>query len=186
MAWLTRRLELSPLDTSDAPGLFAALNDPEVGEFIGGPDVTTLEALRVRIQRLTAGPPPGSPTQEWLNFTVRASDLDDRIIGRLQATLHGGWAEVAWVLGLEFWGQGYGTEGAAWLVDHLDRFHGVRDLWATVDPANLRSIGLLRTLGFVQQPEPYGRIPESLDDGDLVFARAFPVPGITPSEAQVS
>jgi RimJ/RimL family protein N-acetyltransferase len=171
MAWLTRRLELSPLDISDAPGLFAALDHPEVGQFIGGPAVTTLEALRVRIQQLIAGPPPGSTDQEWLDFTVHSTELDDRIIGQIQATVHEGWAEAAWVLGPEFWGQGYGTEATAWLVAHLARTHGVREVWATVDPANLRSIGLLRALGFVEQARPYRRVPESLEEGDLVFAR---------------
>ena len=73
MAWQTRRLTLSPLDISDAPGLFAALDHPEVGQFIGGPAVTTLEALRVRIQQLISGPPPGSTDQQWLDFTVRSS-----------------------------------------------------------------------------------------------------------------
>lgn len=171
MVWATRRLELSPLVVSDAPGMFAALNHPEVGRYIGGPDVTSLEALRVRIQRLVAGPPPSAERQAWLNFTVRSTELDGRIIGRLEATVHDGWAEVAWVMGPEFWGQGYGTEGAAWLVDHLDRVHGVHDVWATVDPGNLRSVGLLRTLGFIRQSEPYRRVPESLEVGDLVFAR---------------
>jgi RimJ/RimL family protein N-acetyltransferase len=171
MAWSTRRLKLSPLDSSDAPGLFAALNHPEVGQFIGGPAVTTLEALHARIQQLNAGPPPGSTEQEWLNFTVRSTEGDDRIIGQIQATVHAGWAEVAWVLGPEFWGKGYGTEAATWLVAHLDTAHGVIEVWATVDPANLRSIGLLRALGFVQQASPYRRVPESFVDGDLVFAR---------------
>ena len=68
-------------------------------------------------------------------------------------------------------GRDTGPRGAAWLVDHLVSVHGVRELWATVEPGNLRSIGLLHSLGFVQQPEPYRRVPESLDDGDLVFAR---------------
>lgn len=171
MAWQTRRLTLSPLDISDAPGLFEALNHPEVGQFIGGPAVTTLEALRVRIQQLISGPPPGSTDQEWLDFTVHSTELDDRIIGQIQATVHEGWAEAAWVLGPEFWGQGYGTEATAWLVAHLARTHGVREVWATVDPANLRSIGLLRALGFVEQARPYRRVPESLEEGDLVFAR---------------
>lgn len=171
MVWSTRRLEMSPLAISDAVGLFAALDHPDVGQFIGGPDVTTLEALRIRIQRLASGPPPGSTDLEWLNVTVRSTELGDRIIGRLQATVHEGWAEVAWILGPEFWGHGYGTEGADWLVSHLGTTYNVSEVWATVDPVNARSIGLLRTLGFVQQPQPYRRVPESLDDGDLVFAR---------------
>jgi len=175
MPWTTERLTLSTLADEDAPELFEALDDPEVGRYIGGPDVTTVEALRDRIAFITAGPGPGRDDERWLNVAVRA---EGRVIGRLEATLHEGWAEVAWVFGPAWWGRGYATEGAAWLLAHLRDDDGITEAWATVDPANGRSVRLIGRLGFREQVPPFRRRPASYDDGDLVFARDLePVPG---------
>jgi hypothetical protein len=53
LAGRTARLTIEALDPTHAEGLLAALDDPRVGTHIGGPDVTTLAALRERI-----GPSP--------------------------------------------------------------------------------------------------------------------------------
>jgi len=174
MLWTTERLSLSTLADADAPELFEALDDPEVGRYIGGPDVTTLDAMHERIAFVTAGPRPGGDAERWLNVAVRA---EGRVIGRLEATLHEGWAEVAWVFGPRWWGRGYATEGAAWLLDHLRGEHGIAETWATVDPANGRSVRLIGRLGMREQTPPFRRRPASYDDGDRVFARGLePMP----------
>ncbi|HEX8109914.1 MAG TPA: hypothetical protein VF516_19420, partial [Kofleriaceae bacterium] len=41
-----------------AAGLHAALDHPDVARFLPAPDVTTLDALRARIERLAADPSP--------------------------------------------------------------------------------------------------------------------------------
>lgn len=168
--WETSRLGIAPLALADASELVAALDHPEVGTYIGGPDVTTVAALRTRIGHLLAGPQGPGRAEIWLNYVVRLR-ADSQVIGRLEATVHGQWAEVAWVFGRSFWGYGYATEGARWLVDHLEREHDVAELWATVDPRNQRSIALLNRLDFASQPTPARRDLGSFDEGDLVFAR---------------
>ena len=52
-----RRLD----DHASTPTLFAALDDERVGRYIGGPDVTTIEALHERIDFLAAGLSPSDP-----------------------------------------------------------------------------------------------------------------------------
>ena len=170
MHWSTERLSITSLSIEDAEELFEALDHPAVGAYLGGPDVTTLEALRARITRLLAGPATEDRASSWLNAVVRVPALGGRVVGRLEATVYPGWAEVAWVLGPDHWGRGYGTEGGRWLVGVLAGDYGVTDLWATVDPRNARSTALLRRLGFSEQPVPAQRMPESYEPGDLVFA----------------
>jgi RimJ/RimL family protein N-acetyltransferase len=161
----TARLVLEPLQPDHADGLFEALDDPLVGRFIGGPDVSTLEDLRARIRRLLAG--PSDPRAEtWRNWVVR---LDGTIIGRVEATLHDGVAEIGYVFGPRWWGQGYAGEVVAWLLVELRR-DGVAEAWATVDPANEPSARLLRRAGF--EASAVGIVPlHSYAAGDHVFVR---------------
>jgi len=168
MAWTTDRLSITALAQADAAELFDALDHPEVGRYIGGPDVQTLPLLEERISRLLRG--PADTSQRWLNFVVRQHE-GSSVVGRLEATTHGDWAEVAWVLSPRYWGLGYGTEGAAWLIDHLDEECEISEFWATADPLNTASISLMRRLGFAEQVEPWARAVDSYDDGDVVMAR---------------
>jgi len=163
----TERLVIEPLAPEHATGLFAALDDLRVGTHIGGPDVTTLEALERRIAALLSAAPDG---EEWRNWVVRHDGI---IVGRLEATLHDDIAEVAYVFGPAWWGRGFATEGARWMVDHLDG--DVSQQWATVLPANGPSIALLQRLGFDAADAESAPVPlMSYDDGDLVFARLRP------------
>lgn len=167
----TERLRIEPLGHEHADGLFAALDDPLVGAHIGGPDVTTLDALHQRIDLLAAGPPESDLGERWLNWVARRA-VDDVVVGRLEATTYdGGWAEIAYVFGPAFWGQGFATEGTAWMIGHLREHHGTTEVWAAVHPDNTGSVRLLDRLGFEQRPGPPTRPLGSYDDGDLVFVR---------------
>jgi RimJ/RimL family protein N-acetyltransferase len=161
----TARLLLEPLRPEHALGLFEALDDPLVGRYIGGPDVSTLEDLQARIERLLAG--PTDPRAEtWRNWVVR---LEGTVIGRVEATLHDGIAEIGYVFGPRWWGQGYASEAVTWLLEEL-RGDGVPEAWATVDPDNEPSVRLLRRVGF-EEAGP-GTVPlHSYVAGDRVFVR---------------
>lgn len=164
----TARLVLEPLRPEHAHGLFEALDDPLVGRYIGGPDVSTIEELQARIGRLLAG--PADPrTEAWRNWVVQ---LEGTIIGRVEATLHDGLAEIGYVFGPRWWGQGYASEAVTWLLEELRR-GGVPEAWATVDPANEPSARLLMRVGF-EEAAP-GPVPlHSYVAGDRVFVRRFP------------
>ena len=167
-AFATPRLTIEPLAALHAAGLHAALDHPDVSRFLPGPDVTTLDALLARIERVTAGPPSSHPNQRWWNFAVRLA-ADRTIIGRLEATTYGAWGEIAYVFGPRWWGQGLASEATAWLVHHLAT-QGVAELWAAVHRANTRSKRLLLRSGFVAIHEPT-RPLSSFDPGDAVFMR---------------
>ncbi len=174
MSGRTERLSIEPLQHGDADELFAALDHPDVGTYLGGPQMTTIEALRERIGHLVVGGPPDRPDERWWNWVVRLTATDE-VIGRLEATTygeHGEWGEVAYVFDPRRWSHGYALESAGWMIDHL-RAEGTGDLWAAIHPDNIRSIRLIERLGFLEMtpPPPDGRPVASYDAGDLLFAR---------------
>jgi len=163
----TDRLLVSRMTIEDASGIHEALSDPEVRRYLGDTDAGDVADVRSRIETVLRG--PADPTQAWVNFTLR--ERSGSIIGRLEATLNPGWAEVAWILGAPWWGRGLGTEAGVWLAGYLDDECGIHEIWASVHPDNAASIGIMRRLGMVMQSDPHARNLQSRDPGDLVFAR---------------
>jgi RimJ/RimL family protein N-acetyltransferase len=164
----TDRLEIEPLAVEHAVQLHAAFDHPEVERFLHGTHVTTLDAMRARIVHLIAGPPPDRTGERWWNFAVWLR-AERSIIGQLEATIYGDWAEIAYVFGPRWWGRGLASEATRWLVGHLTE-HGIAELWAAVHPANLASRRLLARVGFTaveRADRPLG----SFDPGDDVYVR---------------
>ena len=160
----TERLALEPLGHEHADGLVAALDHPSVGAFLGGPDVTTVEALHARIDWLRDAALPG---EQFLNFAIRRL-ADGAILGRLEATVHPTWAELAYLVGPAYQRQGYAREATRWLLSALFAT-GATELWAAVHPANTASLRLLAALAF----SPRASTPHTLgsyDPGDLLFS----------------
>ena len=147
--------------------LFDALNDERVGRYIGGPDVTTVEALYARVEHLRLGPPPEA-RQLWLNFAVL---LDATVVGRVEATVHSGLAEIAYLIGPRFWGRGFGLEAATLLLEEVAR-EGVSDFWATTEPGNFASAEVLARLGFEETDPSTAPLLLSYDIGDRIFYRS--------------
>ena len=76
---------------------------------------------------------------------------DEQIVGTVQATLYCPVAgrlnaELAWVVGFDYQGNGYGREGALAMVSWL-RAHGVDGLVAHIHPGHDASAGIARALG---------------------------------------
>jgi RimJ/RimL family protein N-acetyltransferase len=176
MSIRTERLEIEPRVVEHAAELCDALADESVGRYLGGPDVTTVEAM---IERITyvAGADASEWGERWLNWVVRlAADPARPLIGRIESTVHIGRhprvAEIAYVFGPAWSGHGYATEATAWMLEHLRDEHGAADAFATVDPENVASIRLLERLGFERCEQPAGGLG-SYDAGDLVFGRSL-------------
>jgi RimJ/RimL family protein N-acetyltransferase len=151
-----------------AADLHAALDHRDVHRYLPAPDVTTLEALRARIERLASGPSPAPDGERWWNFAVRLR-TERTVIGRLEATTYGDWGEIAYVFDPHWWGQGLASEATAWLAHHLAD-HGAAELWAAVHPDNAASQRLLLRLGFTPA-DPPARPLASFDRGDRAFVR---------------
>ncbi|GGJ51714.1 hypothetical protein GCM10010121_073260 [Streptomyces brasiliensis] len=128
------------------------LSDPALHAFIGGvPD--TLEELRARYRRITAGSP--DPGVSWLNWVVRARE-GGRLAGTVQATVGPGpvaEAEVAWVVGTPWQGRGFASEAARALVGWLGRRPDVAVVVAHVHPAHHASAAVASAAGLVPSGE---------------------------------
>ena len=109
----TQRLTLDPLAVSDANEMATVLADVSLYRFIGGepPSTSDLEEL----YRFQVG---GSPREgeTWHNWVVRA---EGAAAGYVQATVIAGEADLAWVIGVPWQGQGYATEAARAMRDWL-------------------------------------------------------------------
>jgi RimJ/RimL family protein N-acetyltransferase len=146
----TSRLVLRPLEERDVEPLFAILRDPDVVRFIGDRQVPTRE----EVWRAVAG---------WLgHWALRGygqwavdEQASGRLIGRIGIINPADWPgpEVGYLLGKEFWGRGYATEGAQAAMDWGFEEGGFDELISLIDPANAASIGVATKLGETLQRE---------------------------------
>jgi len=140
---VTERLTLTALTVHDADEMVGVLNDERLHAFIGGrPD--TITELRDRYRRFVAGPKESDDV--WLNWIVRSTH-DGSAVGTVQATVSTlsdarTVADVAWVIGMAWQGQGYAGEAALALVDWL-RTHGVDEVTARIRALRLSGIYFL-------------------------------------------
>lgn len=160
----TQHLDLVPLTPADADEMVHVLGDERLHAFIGGRPAT-LEELRDRYRQLTAG---GSAdgSQVWHNWITRRR-FDGRAVGTLQATIVDGGqrAEIAWIIGPEWQGQGFASEAARAIVDWLER-RGVRTITAHVHPDHGASASVAARAGL----SPTGEI----EGGEQVWCRTNP------------
>jgi RimJ/RimL family protein N-acetyltransferase len=151
----TRRLDLLPLAIEHAEEMAAALSDPVLHTFTGGaPD--TLDGLRSRYRRLTAGSP--DPGVSWLNWVIRLRD-EGCLTGTVQATIsasdRGHRAEIAWVVGTAWQGRGIATEAARGLVDWLDQ-QPISTVIAHIHPDHHASAAVAARAGLTPTDEWHG------------------------------
>lgn len=160
---VTDALRFESLRLEDLPELEALLRNDAVYRHIGG--TPTSEMFRLRTSRALAGPPAGRDEQ-WLNFAVR-DGASGELLGRLEATVHDGLAEVAFLFGPAHWGRGFATQGLLWLHGQLQGL----PLWGTTVPANTPSRSLMLRCGYREVDPATAPRLYSYDPGDLVFTR---------------
>lgn len=161
------RLTFEKLSVEHAEGLYQALCNQATYEHLGEGPPQHVSELATRFSRVAAGPPPDRVNERWINYAVR-NRADGSLIGRVEATLVGCRAEVAYVFGPQTWGQGFATEAMSAFQCHLLQTEGVTEFWATTTPQNTRSIRLLLRLGYSQIMKDWPPLL-SYDAGDLVF-----------------
>jgi RimJ/RimL family protein N-acetyltransferase len=158
-----RRLALEPLRVDHAAEMVDLLGDPRLYLFTGGaaPSPAGLEAL---YRRQVLGRSPDG-TERWLNWVIRRS-TDHRAVGFVQATVTTTGsagrqsAELAWVIGTAYQGQGYAQTAAAAMIALL-REMGVAAFTANIHPDHAASQGVARSLGL--------RPSESVLDGEVCW-----------------
>lgn len=145
----TARLTLEPLRPAHAPLLFPVLADARLYTYVPDEARASLALLAERFAELERGA-PSDAGETWLNWVLLRRD-NGAAIGTLQATVEpDGRAWIGYLLTPSSWGQGFATEACIWLVAELARSHGVRDIQASVDARNVKSIALLERLGFAR------------------------------------
>src|SRR6185437_11670803 len=123
------------------------LSDPQLYTFTGGTPPTSDE-LRARYERWTAGSP--DPAETWLNWVIQLLAEPPVLAGTVQATIRTGEgrsvAEVAWIVGTPWQGQGLATEAAQALV-HWLRVKGVGAITAHIHPDHRASAAVAAAAG---------------------------------------
>lgn len=140
-----RRLILEPLSAGHADEMAAVLADPGLYAFTGGSPPTRQE-LRARYERWIAGSP--DPAVSWCNWVISLRS-PGFLAGTVQATISTGdepAAEVAWVVGTRWQGQGIATEATRALVGWLGR-QSVKTVIAHIHPDHQASAAVAAAAG---------------------------------------
>ncbi|MBA2473973.1 MAG: GNAT family N-acetyltransferase [Pseudonocardiales bacterium] len=141
----TPRTLLAPITVEDADEMIGVLAGRELYAFIGG-QPPSVEQLRARYAKLVVGHSDDG-LQDWCNWVVR-TQADSRAVGTVQATVmsEGTRAEVAWIIGLPWQGQGYASEAARAVVRWLTE-GGIAYITAHVHPDHAASAAVARKAG---------------------------------------
>ncbi len=130
---------------ADAAEMVGVLSTAALYAFTGGA-LPGLDELRARYERQAAGRSPDG-REEWRNWILRR-EPGGQAVGYVQATITDGGqrAEIAWVVGLDWQGQGYATEAALALVAWLDS-RGAGVIRAHIHPGHAASAAVARRAG---------------------------------------
>jgi RimJ/RimL family protein N-acetyltransferase len=166
------RLRLVPLTVADAAEMVGVLSGDALYAFTGGAP-PGLDELRARYAGQVAGRSPDG-REEWRNWILRRQP-GGQAVGYVQATItgEGRRAEIAWVVGLEWQGQGYATEAARALVSWLDS-RGAQIIQAHIHPGHAASAAVASRAGL----RPSG----VAEDGEQLWLRDRPAAGPRPGD----
>ena len=158
----TDRLVLEPLVPEHADEMFSVLNDVRLHDFTGGAPATR-DDLRVRYEFLTERRSPDRK-EGWLNWVVRVRETG-AAVGTVQATIVGEKAFVAWVIGMEWQGNGYASEATMELVARLREEPSLSSVAALIAPGHVASERVADRAGLV--------VTDETVDGESVWQVAF-------------
>jgi len=151
------RLTLVPLSAGHADEMAVVLADPELYAFTGGSPPSRQE-LRARYERWIAGSP--DPAVSWCNWVIRLRG-SGCLAGTVQATISTVGepaAEVAWVVGTPWQGQGIATEAARALVAWLGQ-RSIKTVIAHIHPSHQASASVAAAAGLTRTGQ--------LQDGEM-------------------
>lgn len=143
------RLTLEPIQAAHASEMFGLWQDRDIYTFIPEEPPPTLAWLAQRYDKLTCRQSPIGD-EAWLQWALRRKQ-DQVLIGRVEASVRlDATAQLAWLLGTSYTGQGYAREAVRRMLDHLRDDYGVREVDVEIDTRNLRSLRLAEALGFTR------------------------------------
>lgn len=140
----TERLILRAFGEDDFEAYAPICADPEVVRYLGeGKPLAEFEAWRQMAFSL------GHWQLRWYGLWAVEEKSSGRLVGRVGFLNPAGWPgfELGWMLGREFWGRGFATEGArralAFAFDEMGREHVI----SLIRPENKASIRVAERLG---------------------------------------
>jgi RimJ/RimL family protein N-acetyltransferase len=137
-------LTLIPVNRSHAPAMFPLLADPELYHFTGGTPPESREAVESWFSSLeTQLSPDGS--EQWLTWIVQLNGLAPAI-GYVQATVAEGHADVAWLIGADWQGQGYARKAVGLLKAWLEE-NQIKQISAHIHPEHRFSQQVAMSMG---------------------------------------
>lgn len=151
------RLVLNGLCAADALEMVNVLADARLYAFTGG-EAPNLDQLEASYRAQVAG--PTDSRERWHNWIVRLAS-PDVAIGFVQATVADGTADVAWLVGVPWQGQGYAREAAGAMCGWL-RGNGIDHITAHIHPEHDASARVADALGL--------RPTEEVEDGERIWA----------------
>jgi RimJ/RimL family protein N-acetyltransferase len=143
------RLQIRLVTEADLPALLDVNGDDTVTRYLPYASWRGIEDARAWFARMNALQAAGGALQ----FAI-IDKRTSRAIGSCLLFRHeesSARAELGYVLGRQYWGQGYMREALRRLIDCAFGELSLRRLEAEVDPRNVRSARVLTQLGFAQE-----------------------------------
>ncbi len=145
----TERLVLKPVTDTLRPFVFQGLSDTEVRARMKLPVLDTRAKQDAWWQRFEAWHKQGKAVQ-WCAFSKKTGQyLALLTIKEIDQDNYRG--EIGYSVMKEAWGQGFGKEGAAQLVQYAFAEIGLHSLFAVILPYNIPSQRIVKGLGFSQE-----------------------------------
>ena len=151
---VTPRLVLRPVHRDDLPDLLEVNGDPEVTRFLPYPAWKSLDDGAAWLDRMNALASTGTGQQ-----LVVVCTADGKVIGTVllfRFDEGSSRLELGYVLGRKHWRQGLMREALVAVCGHAFSALGIRRIEAEVNPANVASGAILRSVGFTRE----GRLRE--------------------------
>lgn len=139
------RFRLRALRVDDADTMVSVLADPSLHQFTGGEPPSRDELARRYAVQARGISPDG--TERWVNSIVLLGEAEVPI-GYVQATIpvDGDTAEIAWVIGRAWQGDGHASRAARLFVEDLAH-QGIRCIVAHIHPDHSASQRIASRLG---------------------------------------
>lgn len=137
------RLVLRQIRVEDADALFPVLSDVDLMTWWAFGPHTSVEETRAYLEPAAVG--------NWRSWAITRAG-EDIALGWVAAhDRRENVSEIGYILARPAWGQGIAREAVAMVLDQLLITEGQRRVFADTDPENVHSIGLLTSMGFVQE-----------------------------------
>ncbi len=146
-AFETKRLRMHLIKKEHAGLTYTVLQSPNLYSYIPQKP-PTLKELEKKFEWWEKNTESPDGTEYWLNWIV-VEKVTLTTIGTIQIGIHKENREgaIAYMIGIDFQGKGYGTEAVKALLDHCHTEYSVQVFKAWIDTRNIASLRLVQKIG---------------------------------------